>query len=241
MLEDARSGAGAAATHMSATASTKIALAVASGYLLGRTKKLRLAFTVGSLLAGQRIATNPQALLAQASKIVDSNPQLQDLQKQVSGKLFEAVREAAILTAASRVEQVTKALQAGPAGRAEEILGDALGEETESEAEDEGAEESAQPETEEPQAEEPVAEEPVAEEPEEEEPEEEEPEAEEPEPAKKAAAKKTASGGAAKKTAAKKTAAGKKTASKKASATKAAAKKATGGRTSKKATSGARR
>ena len=38
---------------------SKIAVAVASGYLLGRTKRLKLAITVGSMLAGQRIATNP--------------------------------------------------------------------------------------------------------------------------------------------------------------------------------------
>ena len=38
---------------MNATA--RIAAAVAGGYLLGRTKKLKLAITVGSMLAGQAI------------------------------------------------------------------------------------------------------------------------------------------------------------------------------------------
>jgi hypothetical protein len=40
------------------SAASKIALGVASGYLLGRTKKLKLAITVGSMLAGNRIATD---------------------------------------------------------------------------------------------------------------------------------------------------------------------------------------
>jgi hypothetical protein len=49
------------------SAATKIGLGVASGYLLGRTKKLKLAITIGSMLAGQRIATSPQGLLKQGS------------------------------------------------------------------------------------------------------------------------------------------------------------------------------
>ena len=65
------------------SASTKIALGVASGYLLGRTKKLKLAITVGSLLAGKKIATNPQALLAQGQGLIERSPELQKLQDQV--------------------------------------------------------------------------------------------------------------------------------------------------------------
>src|SRR5436190_16691453 len=55
------------------SATTKIALGVTAGYLLGRMRKLRLAITVGGLLAGQRVATNPQALLAQGNKLIDNN------------------------------------------------------------------------------------------------------------------------------------------------------------------------
>ena len=43
----------------------KIGLGVAAGYLLGRTKKFKFAITVGSMLAGQRISTNPTILLEQ--------------------------------------------------------------------------------------------------------------------------------------------------------------------------------
>ena len=39
------------------SATTKIAVGVASGYLLGRRKKLRLAMTVGSMLAGRKLAS----------------------------------------------------------------------------------------------------------------------------------------------------------------------------------------
>ena len=96
------------------SATTKIAIGVASGYLLGRTKKLRLAITVGSMLAGQRVATNPQALLAQGAKLADKNPELKKLQEQVTGQLLNAARAAALTTATSRLEAVTKQLNAGP-------------------------------------------------------------------------------------------------------------------------------
>ena len=68
----------------------KIALGVSAGYMLGRMKKLRLAITVGGMLAGQRIATNPQALLAQGSKLVESNPELKKLRGEITGRLFDA-------------------------------------------------------------------------------------------------------------------------------------------------------
>src|SRR5262245_24811237 len=96
------------------SATTKIALGVTAGYLLGRMHKLRLAITVGGLLAGQRIATNPSALLAQGNKLVESNPELRKLRNEVTGRLFEAARDAAITTASSRLESMTQSLTALP-------------------------------------------------------------------------------------------------------------------------------
>src|SRR6478735_9222325 len=117
------------------SATTKIAVGVASGYLLGRTKKLRLAITVGSMLAGQRIATNPQALLAQGAKLAEKNPELKKLQDQMSGRLFDAVKAAALTQATSRIENVTKSLTAGPSDE-EEPAEDEYDEDEYDEAED---------------------------------------------------------------------------------------------------------
>ena len=66
------------------SATSKIAVGVAAGYLLGRTKKLKLAITVGSMLAGKKLATNPQALLAQGSELIEKNPELKKLQDQIT-------------------------------------------------------------------------------------------------------------------------------------------------------------
>src|SRR3954454_1633071 len=96
------------------SATTKIAMGVTAGYLLGRMRKLRLAITVGGLLAGQRVATNPQALLSQGNKLIENNPELRKLRGEITGRLLDAARDAAILTASSRLESMTESLTALP-------------------------------------------------------------------------------------------------------------------------------
>jgi len=88
----------------------RVGLGVATGYLLGRTKKMRLAITLGSMIAGQRVANNPVGLLRQASALAEKSPQLAELQQRVTGELFEAARSAALATATSRLESANKAL-----------------------------------------------------------------------------------------------------------------------------------
>ena len=93
------------------TVPTRIVVGVAGGYLLGRTKKLRLALALGGALAGRRLAAQRGDLLAQGSKLMEGNPQLKALQGQLTGKLVEVAREAALVAAASRVEALTKSLE----------------------------------------------------------------------------------------------------------------------------------
>jgi hypothetical protein len=95
--------------HMDAK--QKVAAAVAAGYLLGRTKKLKLAITVGSVLAGQRISTNPQKLLKGASGLVQNNPALSALQTELRGRAFDAAKGAAVSVATSRIDKLTDSLR----------------------------------------------------------------------------------------------------------------------------------
>lgn len=97
-------------------AKATIAAGVAGGYVLGRTKKFRLALTLGSLLAGQKLRSHRDGLMSQGNKLLDSNPQLQELRDQVSGRLMQMAREAAMTAAATRVESITRSLQGGSAG-----------------------------------------------------------------------------------------------------------------------------
>ena len=121
---------------MTSNNASKIALAAASGYLLGRTKKLKLAITVGSMLAGQRISTNPAALLKQGSGLLEKNPELQKLQEQITGRLFEAAKSAAIAQATSRLEGFSDSLR----NRGGDVVGEVVGQGEEEEPEDEGGE-----------------------------------------------------------------------------------------------------
>src|SRR5829696_2302197 len=95
--------------HMDAK--SNVAAAVAAGYLLGRTKKLKLAITVGSVLAGQRISTNPQKLLKGASGLVQNNPALSALQTELRGRAFDAAKGAAVSVATSRIDKLTDTLR----------------------------------------------------------------------------------------------------------------------------------
>ncbi|WP_328660835.1 hypothetical protein [Streptomyces sp. NBC_00334] len=80
---------------------TAMAAAVASGYLLGRTKKAKLAFAVGSYLVGRRAGLSPGQVLSQGLGGLQRTPQFQELTEQVRGELLTAGR-AAVTAAANR-------------------------------------------------------------------------------------------------------------------------------------------
>src|SRR4051794_27844250 len=114
----------------------KVAAAVASGYLLGRTKKLRRAITVGGLLAGKRIATDPRGIVHQLNGMIEQNPELSRLSGQVRGKLVQAGRDAAIAAASQRLNKVSESIR----GRTDKLLagpGDALSSRSDDDNEDE--------------------------------------------------------------------------------------------------------
>src|SRR6476659_1237945 len=89
----------------------RVALAVAGGYLLGRNKKMKLAISLGSMLVGQRVSTNPRALLKQGRELVQANPNLAEIEDQIRGKFLEAARAAALATLSSRMELVSDSLR----------------------------------------------------------------------------------------------------------------------------------
>lgn len=178
--------------------STKVSLtaAVAAGYVLGRTKKGKLAIGLASLVAGQQLPLNPRDMISMGARKLAENPQVAPLIEQVRGEVLSAGRTALSAQANRRLESVADALQQRTSALLEQP-----GEEEENEDE-EYAEEDEEEDEEEPAAKKPPAKKA---------------------PAKKAPAKKSASAPAKKKPA--KKAAAKKTAAKKAPSKKAAAKK----------------
>lgn len=76
-----------------------VTAAVAGGYVVGRTRKAKMIFAVGTFVAGRRFGLTPTALAAEALKQLRENPQLADLREQISGELLTAVRSAATASA----------------------------------------------------------------------------------------------------------------------------------------------
>ncbi|MFD9565132.1 DNA primase [Streptomyces sp. NPDC059994] len=65
-----------------------IGLAVGAGYVLGRTKKAKLAFGIGTMVLGKRLKLSPGALAEFAAGQLESNPQF----KEIGGQLREDLR-----------------------------------------------------------------------------------------------------------------------------------------------------
>jgi hypothetical protein len=84
----------------------RVALGVAGGYFLGRTKKMKLALMLGGMAAGRK-AGGPGELLAQGTKLLNRSPELSQLSDQFKGRLLDAGKQAALAAAARQVESLT--------------------------------------------------------------------------------------------------------------------------------------
>ncbi|WP_455351643.1 DNA primase [Streptomyces sp. SYSU K217416] len=58
-------------------------LAVGAGYVLGRTKKAKLAFGIGTLIMGKKLQLNPKALAEFATSQLQNNPQFKEIGDQL--------------------------------------------------------------------------------------------------------------------------------------------------------------
>ncbi|MEU1705210.1 DNA primase [Streptomyces sp. NPDC005706] len=62
---------------------TGLGLAIGAGYLLGRTKKLKMALAVGSVVAGKKLNLTPRAMADLLSQQLRDNPQFKEIGDQV--------------------------------------------------------------------------------------------------------------------------------------------------------------
>jgi hypothetical protein len=140
------------------SATSRVAGAVAAGYVLGRFKKLRLAVLVGSTMA------SPKFRSAAAGMIQDrlpGGPVVGTLTKEVGGKLINVGKTAATSIVASRIDSLSQSLadrsqnlrKGAPDGqaaksRADEPADDRGSEEPEDEYEEQEGGEAEEPEDE---------------------------------------------------------------------------------------------
>jgi hypothetical protein len=89
----------------------KITGLILAGYALGRTKKLGLALTVASTLAGSTAVRNRDQLMGGLKDFAESSPELKSLQEKITGRLADSGKNAAKAMAAKGVDQLSNTLQ----------------------------------------------------------------------------------------------------------------------------------
>jgi hypothetical protein len=95
----------------------KIGAAVLGGYLLGRTKKGKLALSLGAALAGSRMRPG------QVGKLLEDTPLLGNVSKQVRTELTEAGKAAATTVLSAKAESLADALHQRTEGLHEKAHG----------------------------------------------------------------------------------------------------------------------
>ncbi|MFD4696506.1 hypothetical protein [Streptomyces niveus] len=130
-----------------------VAAAMAAGYVLGRTKKGKLALGLAALVAGQQIPMNPRELVILTARKLAENPTVAPLVEQARGEVLGAGRSALSASANRRLEAVADALQQRTEALLEEPL-EADEAEEEEEPEEEPEEQSEEYEEEEEEGEE---------------------------------------------------------------------------------------
>ncbi|MER7840043.1 DNA primase [Streptomyces sp. NPDC096040] len=96
---------------------TGLGLAIGAGYLLGRTKKLKLAFAVGTLVAGKKLNLSPGALMSVVNQQLRDNPQF----KEIGDQLREDLRGVGRAASGAMVERQLDSLADRLHGRTAEV------------------------------------------------------------------------------------------------------------------------
>lgn len=94
-----------------------LGLAVGAGYVLGRTKKMKLAFAVGTMVAGKRMHLSPRALADLVSGQLQNNPQF----KEIGDQLREDLRGVGKAASGALVERQIEGLADRLHGRTAQV------------------------------------------------------------------------------------------------------------------------
>ncbi|MCX4562280.1 DNA primase [Streptomyces phaeochromogenes] len=94
-----------------------LGLAVGAGYVLGRTKKMKLAFAIGTMVAGKRMHLSPRALAELVSGQLQNNPQF----KEIGDQLREDLRGVGKAASGALVERQIEGLADRLHGRTAQV------------------------------------------------------------------------------------------------------------------------
>jgi hypothetical protein len=89
----------------------KVALAVGAGYLLGRTRKMRVALMLAAAGITGKFPGSPTQLVAHGLKSLGASADVSQLSQQLRGELLDAARAAALAAATHQVDSLNDRLQ----------------------------------------------------------------------------------------------------------------------------------
>lgn len=89
----------------------QVVVAVGIGYLLGRTKKMRLALMIAAAGATGKMGVGPRQLLQQGYKRLAASPELGKITDSLRGELLDAAKAAAMTAATGKIESLNDRLQ----------------------------------------------------------------------------------------------------------------------------------
>jgi hypothetical protein len=89
----------------------KVALAVGAGYMLGRTRKMRIALMLAAAGITGKFPAMPASLVANGLKSLGGSDQLHDLTDQLRGEVLNAAKAATLAAATNRVDALNDRLQ----------------------------------------------------------------------------------------------------------------------------------
>ncbi|NJQ01336.1 DNA primase [Streptomyces zingiberis] len=100
-----------------------LTLAVGAGYLLGRTKKAKLALGVGGMVLGKRLKLTPQQLGGLLTEQLKNNPQLAEVRDQLRGDLQGVGKAAATALVSRRLDALSDRLHDSTLGVKDKLGG----------------------------------------------------------------------------------------------------------------------
>ncbi|MFJ9819249.1 DNA primase [Streptomyces sp. NPDC101151] len=129
---------------------TALGLAIGAGYLLGRTKKMKMALAVGSLVAGKKLNLGPRGLAELVQQQLRDNPQFKEIGDQLREDLrgvgkaaTGAMAERQMSALADRLHDRTSSVRDQLSGAVPEIGSDEEDDDEEEPRKESGHEEDA--------------------------------------------------------------------------------------------------
>ncbi|MET9254675.1 DNA primase [Streptomyces sp. NPDC048182] len=100
-----------------------LGLAVGAGYLLGRTKKLKLAVAVGTMVAGKKMNLTPKGIAELVSGQLQNNPQFKEIGDQLRGDLRGVGKAASGALVERQIDALASRLSGRTAQMREQLAG----------------------------------------------------------------------------------------------------------------------